>query len=279
MAGKQEIADQVEDKDVEVDETDATQPSDKEVESAGEETETSGEGDKSDAEQPGKKGNDGTKGILRDLQEERERRRKAEELAERTAREISELREQFNAKIAAADEKPVEDDIKLGDDDLTTFGAIKKYTDKMIREKVEPMAKKIAAYEQEIFANKILNSEKAAKEKYNVAAVGSELAYDKVFEEGTREMVKMNPGFVEAIRNSPNPAETAYEIGLLHPKFKNIRQKSQAEEIVEKIAAPKAVTGRTGAGKSGGFNAKTATIADLVKLSDEELDKLAREQG
>lgn len=277
MAGKQEIADQVEDKDVEVDETDATQPSDKEVESAGEETDAADDTAGSDAEQPGKKP-DANKGILRDLQEERERRRKAEELAERTAREVEQLKEQFNAKIAAADDKP-EEDIKLADDDLTTFGAIKKYTDKMIREKVEPMAKKIAWYEQKVFQDNILNSEKAAKDKYSAAAVGADLAYDKVFEEGTREMVKINPGFIEAIRNSPNPAETAYEIGMLHPKFKNVRQKSQAEELVEKIQSPKAVTGRTGAGKSGGFNAKTATIADLVKLSDEELDKLAREQG
>ncbi|HPV97914.1 MAG TPA: hypothetical protein PLZ78_08820 [Spirochaetota bacterium] len=276
MAGKNEVADEVVEQDVEVDETETESAPDKEVESAGDETDTSDEGDGAVAEQPSKKGSVDTKGILRDLQEERERRRKAEEAAERTAREVAELKEQFNAKIASENVK-VEEDIKLADDDLTTFGSIKKYTEKMIREKLEPMAKKIAMYEQKMFQDNLLNSEAAARREFSADKVGADLAYDKVFEEGTKEMVKINPGYVEVIRQSKNPAETAYEIGLLHPKFKNMIRKSQSEQVIDKINAPKAVTGRTGAGKSGGINAKTASIQDFIKMSDEELDKLARE--
>lgn len=276
MAGKNEVADEVVEQDVEVDETETESAPDKEVESAGDETDTSDEGDGAAAEQPSKKGSVDTKGILRDLQEERERRRKAEEAAERTAREVAELKEQFNAKIASENVK-VEEDIKLADDDLTTFGSIKKYTEKMIREKLEPMAKKIAMYEQKMFQDNLLNSEAAARREFSADKVGADLAYDKVFEEGTKEMVKINPGYVEVIRQSKNPAETAYEIGLLHPKFKNMIRKSQSEQVIDKINAPKAVTGRTGAGKSGGINAKTASIQDFIKMSDEELDKLARE--
>ncbi len=208
------------------------------------------------------------KGILGDLQEERKRRQELE----LKLRELELAKQQFEEQLIDAGK---EDEPTFKDDDVPTVRGVKKVAEDV----TTPIKQQMEALRGELTAYKISLSEQKAINEYSADKVGADLEYNKVINEGYVEMLKVNPAYKAVVLNSPNPAEEAYRIGLNHPKFKDIILKREAEKMLEKINTNTDKT-KVPAGGGGGkvkVNLQNLSVKDLMKLSDEELDRMARE--
>ena len=212
------------------------------------------------------------KGILADLQKERAKNR---ELQEKVAQLQSEY-EQVTSLLDELQEKKGEGDESVSDDDVATI----KHVKNLLRQELDKYGGMFAQTISSLESKFLAISEKEAQAKYSPEKVGEELSYDKVIEEGLKPLLEQNPNYKLVIRNSPNPAEEAYRIGLTHPKFQEVLLKKKQQEILEKLSKEKAKTGVGSAGSGGVTGISESTpIEDLLRLSDEELDRLAREKG
>jgi uncharacterized small protein (DUF1192 family) len=210
------------------------------------------------------------KGLLSDLKKERDRRAIAEEKVNELEERLEELEAHIEDLKASGEEPSPEEE-----EEVASIGKVKKLLEETLAEREEEYNQRIAILEAEILADRLKASEDAAQEKYSPEKVGAELCYDKVINEGFAEMLMKNPAYRGVVVNSPNPAEEAYKIGLTHPDFQAILKTKTAAGVVEKLTAPKVKTGVGSSQGASGFDASKASISDLLKLSDEELKKLA----
>ena len=216
------------------------------------------------------------KGILADLQKERAKNRELGDTLE-------DLKGKYEEVVSMLDELKssgsTPEDLGLTEEDIPNLKQLKQILKKEIEnygeQYVAPLMTSISAMESKFIAL----SEKETKEKYSSDKVGADLSYDKVIEEGLTPLLKTNPGYKTVIRNSANPAEEAYRIGLLHPKFQEMVTKKKQQEFLDKLTQGKIKTGVGSGGPTGGGVSAETPIQDLLKLSDEELDRLARKGG
>lgn len=197
-------------------------------------------------------------GILAELQETR-----------RKLREIEAERDGLRRAIPATPAEPAEPE--PNDEDIVNVKTGKR----LVQASMTPLEERLARIEFNQFQAQLKNSEEVAKDKFSEAKVGKELEYTKVIREGLTEILKANPAYRLAIQNSPNPAEEGYRIGLLHPKFQQVLTQATASRVVDDLNKARPVTGK-GGGAGGGIDASSMTVEDLMKLSDAELEKLAR---
>ena len=207
------------------------------------------------------------KGILADLQKERGEKR---ELKDRLEEMESRMQSLTSALEKAGSSK--EDGPELGDDEFLNV----KTARRLLEKEVKSMRDDVGAYITTLESKFIAATERETAAKYSPEKVGEELSYDKVIDEGLKPLLKESPELKIAIRRSANPSEAAYKLGLTHPKFTDILASKKAQEVVEKLTKEKPKTGGGGGGSAGGFSLKDASVDDLLKLSDDELDKLAK---
>lgn len=230
------------------------------------------EATKDEPEQPqeseAEKVNKQLKGILGDLQEERKRRQDLE----LKLRDLEAAKQQFEAQIVEAG-KETEPTFK--DDDVPTVRGVKKVAEDV----TTPIKQQMEALRGELNAYKVSLSEQKAINEYTADKVGVDLEYNKVISEGFTELVRQNPGYRAVVLGSSNPAEEAYRIGLTHPKFRDIILKREAEKMLEKLNTntDKAKVPAGGGGGKNKIKVENLSVKDLMKLSDEELDRLAQE--
>lgn len=216
------------------------------------------------------------KGLLADLKKERDRRSTSEEKVSELEERISEMEALLEKKEAKTSEEEEEEE-EGEEGEFVTAGKVKKVVQTVLSKREEEYNKRILALESAILSGRLKTSEDAVKEKYSPEKVGEELCYDKVMDEGFSKLLKENPAYREVVLSSANPAEEAYKIGLTHPDFQSLLKSKATGEAVDKLGRPKPKT-KIGSGQGGtGFDASKASIGDLIKLSGEELLKLAKE--
>lgn len=210
------------------------------------------------------------RGILADLKKERERRSMSEgktvELEERIQELETALAEKKETSITTED-----------NEDVATVGRIKEILADVLTKKEAEYNQRVNALEARILSSNLKTSEDGAKEIYSVEKVGEKLSYDNVIDNGFALLVKENPSYKAVVINSQDPAKEAYKIGLTHPDFQALLKKKAAGEIVEKLTTTKVKTGVGSGQGSTGFDASKATIQDLLKLTDKELEDLRRQ--
>jgi len=211
------------------------------------------------------------KGLLADLQKERERRHLAEEDLTSLKSRIEEL-ESLIAELGQSSTEP-----DISEDEFTgSLPEVKTLVEKTVEEKSQALLSEIQSLRAQILSEKLAMSEEKAREKYSPEKVGEDLSYDKVLS-AFEELAKSNPGYKQAVLAARDPAEEAYRLGLTHPKLRELLQKQAAGDVISKMTSPKPRTGVGSSKGGGGVSMGNASIDDLLKLSDEELDKLARQ--
>lgn len=224
-----------------------------------------------------------TAGLLKDLQEERGERQRLQALNEQTNARVADLEEKLNDtldKLSALQKNPGQV-INVGDDDFVTGkqfkGMVAQETAKL-EESLKKLSQQNAAAIAEAQEVRMQLSEIQVADTYSTEKVGPELEYFNVLEKGTKKMLMENPGYKAVIARSKNPALEGYKIGLLHPDFAKIVKKKETDDVVESIKNPKKVpvTGAGRGGKAPGIDAENMSVTDLMKLSDEQLDKLSK---
>lgn len=228
-----------------------------------------------------------TAGLLKDLQNERAERQRLQAQLEQSNARGADLEEKFNElseKLNSLGKGDVSD-ITVGDEEFVSGKALKGI---IAREtaKVEAEMKKIIQQNAVALAEaqevRMQLSEIQVAEQYSVEKVGPELEYFNVLEKGTKLMLAENPGYKAVIARAKNPALEGYKIGLQHPDFAKLVRKKDVDEVVGKIKSPekRPVTGAgRGGAKTGGVDAENMSVKDLMKLSDKELDEIARGAG
>ncbi|MGE4357519.1 MAG: hypothetical protein AB7E08_03060 [Candidatus Omnitrophota bacterium] len=216
------------------------------------------------------------RGLVADLQKERQEKREFKAKLE----ELEEKYQAITEALQEAEKSPeAQESLGLTDEDYLNFKTARKLLEEKIaslkNEIVTALDRKIDRMEDKFIAL----SEKEIASKYSPEKVGEELSYEKVIEEGLKPLLQENPALKLSIKNSANPAEAAYKLGLTHPKFIELLAKKKAEEVIKKLTEEKPKTGGGGGGATGGFNLESASIDDLLKLSDKELDELAQKHG
>jgi len=210
-------------------------------------------------------------GLLSDLQRERAAKR-----------EQKEQLDALNERLAEAEEsvkefsKTKEEDLGIEEDEYLQAKHAKKLLKQEIARVEKGIMDKVSPTIQNLEGRLLSISENETKTKYAPAKVGKDLAYDEVLKNGLGPLLKDNPEYRQVIRRAANPAEEAYRIGLTHPKFQDLMKKRSQQELVDKLSRGKPKTGVGGSGATKTTDLKTASVDDLLKLSDEELDKLAK---
>jgi len=212
------------------------------------------------------------KGILAELREERKRRSISEERQTELEERIDELEELLEEGKETKEEPSTEEE-----GEFLTKGTAKKLLEDVLAKRESEFQGRLAVIEWEMLQDRLKVSEDAVMEQYSPEKVGEDLCYDKVIEQGFTKLLKENPGYRQVVLNSPNPAKEAYKIGLTHPDFQALLNTKAAAGVVQKITTPRPKTGVGSSQGAVGFDASKATITELVKLSDEELKKLAKE--
>ena len=211
------------------------------------------------------------KGLLAELRKERDRRSTSEEKAAELEERIEDLEARLEEVTAKRQEGTTE-----RDGEVLTVGEAKKLLADVLSQKDAEWDKRIGGLVAMIQSDKLKASEDATREKYSPEKVGADLCYDKVIDEGFAKLVKDNPAYKVVVINSPNPGLEAYKIGLTHPDFQALLKTKAAATVVDKLTTTKVKTGVGSSQGATGFDASNASISDLLKLSDEDLKKLAR---
>lgn len=211
------------------------------------------------------------RGLLTDLKKERERRSTSEEKAAELEGRIEDLEGRLEEATKKREEESTENDTEM-----LTVGEAKKVISETLSKREAEYDKRIGGLSLKIDTVVLKLSEDAVKEKYSPEKVGADLCYDKVIDEGFAKLVKENPAYKVVVANSANPGEEAYKIGLTHPDFQALLKTETAKGVIDKLGTTKVKTGIGSSQGSTGFDVSKASISDLLKLSKEDLDKLAR---
>ncbi|HDP36490.1 MAG TPA: hypothetical protein ENN27_01270 [Candidatus Atribacteria bacterium] len=216
------------------------------------------------------------KGILADLQKERQEKKEFKARVE----EMEDRLQVLTQALEEAGKSPeTQEGLEFADEDYLNLKTARKLLEKETQMVKDELYRTVGAHLSDLESKFIAISEKDVANKYSPEKVGEELSYERVIEEGLKPLLKESPELKVAIRRSPNPAEAAYKMGLTHPDFSELLAKKKAEEIVKKLTEEKPKTGGGRGGATSGFNLEKASIDDLLKLSDQELDELARKEG
>ena len=172
------------------------------------------------------------KGLLGDKQNEVKARQQAQADLAATKKDIDSLTHKIKEMEAAKKD--------TGDpEDVVTVAMLRKEREELKKELLDLHTKgeteKTQAQKDKLFEKSL----KKAKEKYTEEKAGKGLSFDEV-SEGTSRMVKENKVYGELIFNDPDPAERAYQVGLLDPIV------AKRYETYKKTLPPEGVTSKEG---------------------------------
>ena len=204
------------------------------------------------------------KGIIRDNQSERQR-------AQTMADENQRLREQLDLIIGEKGTPPSEEDSLKGasDDDYMTV--------KMAKELLQQTVKKgetlEAQRQRDAMQNRLLESEEKAKAKLTVEKTGEGLDWSTVFNEGYKKMIAKNPGYQQAVLNSPDPAMEAYRIGLMELTIAKRVDTSKNAKLLDEMSK----SGKTPKISGGvGTGLEDKTYDELLNTPASEIERSLR---
>ena len=170
------------------------------------------------------------KGLLGDKQNEVKARQQAQADLAATKKDIDSLTHKIKEMEAAKKD--------TGDpEDVVTVAMLRKEREELKKELLDLHTKgeteKTQAQKDKLFEKSL----KKAKEKYTEEKAGKGLSFDEV-SEGTSRMVKENKVYGELIFNDPDPAERAYQVGLLDPviakRYETYKKTLPAEGVTSK---------------------------------------------
>ena len=172
------------------------------------------------------------KGLLGDKQNEVKARQQAQADLAATKKDIDSLTHKIKEMEAAKKD--------TGDpEDVVTVAMLRKEREELKKELLDLHTKgeteKTQAQKDKLFEKSL----KKAKEKYTEEKAGKGLSFDEV-SEGTSRMVKENKVYGELIFNDPDPAERAYQVGLLDPII------AKRHETYKKTLPAEGVTSKEG---------------------------------
>lgn len=205
------------------------------------------------------------KGIIEDLQRERDFRQQ--------------LEEKIRSKSKGEDEDPFEG---RADDDIVTVGDLKKVTSKQqLAKDKERLAdlKDRAAERMDRDEERLIRITEKPSELYPVPYDEALEAFKELTEKDKTLWDEVNR---EALRPNGKPAEKMYRIAITqHPKLANVAKKSEREKIIEQMESegkiPKRLSGG-GAGK-GELDLSTMSDEDILKAAKESPDKVDKALG
>ena len=175
------------------------------------------------------------KGLLGDKQNETRARQEAQAEAANLKTQIAELQAKMDQKTST----------DIGDpEDVVTVAMLRKERDELKKELLG-MYTKEKTEEATAKRDKLIEkSLKKAREKYTEEKAGKGLTFDDV-NEGTARMVKENKVYGELIFNDPDPAEKAYQVGLLDPIIAKRVETYKKTLPAEGVTSKEGLTGTT----------------------------------
>jgi len=207
------------------------------------------------------------KGVIKDMQHERQTRQTAEDRVAQLQEENRVLTEE----LANQDTKPEKEEENENPDALLTRAEAKKLLDKALSQgqKASEQEKK-QAHDKRLFA-----SEEEARKMFSAEKVGEGMDYDTVIKDGYVKMLKKNPAYHQVVVASDNPAAEAYRIGLLEESFAKKLDENKTKEVLSKIKTG----GAAGIPKTSiaAFSEKS-DYEDMLKKSPAELERELREE-
>ena len=200
------------------------------------------------------------KGLLGDKQNETRARQEAQAETAQYKTRLTELQAKLDQKASIIEED-------TGDpEDVATLAAVNKKIANLEKKLLGMYTKEKDDQTTEKRNKLIEKSLKKAREKYTEEKAGKGLTFDEV-NEGTARMVKENKVYGELIFNDPDPAEKAYEVGLLDSiiakRYETYKKTLPAEGVTSK-------EGLTGTTVPAGFYSqeyvkKTASTPGWIK--------------
>lgn len=214
-------------------------------------------------------------GIKREMFKERERRRQAEA----KLKELEEKIAQAN-KTAIEPQKVVEKDkfSEYEDDDVVSIKLLKEQAEeiKLLKEKMSYQEKEAQLKRERQAVEIQRKTEKEIREKYSEASVGAEYSYDTILVEEIEPLLQSEPYIADVIRNSKNPAETAYRIGLSR-RLDLEKIKKPIEKAVSLPKTPKTVGSiASSGGHSGELSIEGLDESKISDLKEEDLLRLIK---
>jgi len=244
----------------------------------------------------GKHDADGKKGILSDLQKERERRRDAERQRDQLSTQIAQLQGQFEEFKSSFHSGPhggrggSQDDPAMAEDDdeVITRAQARQLAQQAVTAAMTEQQKQRQQETQQQQARRFAQSEAKAMARYTPEKAGEGLDYESVFE-AARELIRQNPGYQAAIQNAEDPAEEVYRIGSLHPQIQRRIQEARSRQLVSQMDGQ--TRGRSNTGRGGqatGIDSlmggvddtqHSRRVAELMNKPQSELEAMLREAG
>jgi len=202
------------------------------------------------------------KGLVKDVQAERQRRQQLEEQIGSLQQQLTDL----NLQLADRAKSKEDTDDELDDDDVLTVAEARKLFAK-VREQDKAQVQK---NEQEALSRRYMESEETARAELTAEKMGEGLDYDTVLREGGSHLTK---GDKININNSPDPAREAYECCLRRSPM--LRKRSEAvrnARLVDKLKE-----GSTPKGSGGGDVSELGAEYDrFMSMPEAELEKQLR---
>ena len=167
------------------------------------------------------------KGIIGNLQKERQSKQEIEE-------QLAELRDQNAAlsnQISKLADRGDEDPLKGKDpDDYLSVKEAKKLLDSTLKQ-VESREKQ---QKQADLYKRFADSEQKAVKEYTAEKMGEGLDYKSVLE-GYKRVIRRNPKYQEVMINADEPALEAYRIGLLDPEIQERVEAAKSAKVLDKM--------------------------------------------
>lgn len=213
------------------------------------------------------------KGMQREISEQRKRRREVEQ-------ELAILK----AKIELQTQQPKVPEPKpfdnLTDDELVDGKAIKTVYSELEATRLE-LSKQRELLDQDrqrLASERLSRSVKQAQAEFGEGKVKEGYEYDTLMKDFA-PIVQSNEQLSNMIRNSENPALEAYKQALIYKDPTSlVRMPSKASKPAR--PAPKTLgSAPAGGGQSDEIDLATLSAKQLSKLSDDDLEKLARTIG
>jgi hypothetical protein len=190
-------------------------------------------------------------GLLADKQAEVKKRQDAEKLAAQLQEQLSQVKSRPSRETEGDDE----------DNKPLTMAQFRKL-----------LAEQKKADEETAFAQRQTASEKKLATELTAESCGEGLDYASVIAAGEKNLTE---GDKLAIRQADNPAMEKYRrCILLTPELIQKQEEVRTSRLLEKIK----LTGRVPASGGGDSDRKVST-ADVSRMSEEELDRLAESLG
>ncbi len=206
------------------------------------------------------------KGVIKDLQAERERRQRLED------NDNNNRGQRQEPAPKQIDPNDLLNKINsLQDEDLVTGSQVKD----LIGGLTGLVQQSLQNTTQMYMGDRAVNSETKAKEKYAEEKVGKDFAYDNVIKNYYGDIIKKlgTPGLHQQIMNSKDPSEAAYRLGLTHPdllaKSEEITKVKVTQEIQENLRRVNKIGGA--GGLINEIQAKQETRQTLLARSSEDI--------